>query len=329
MNVLVTGAGSQLGKCLRDLYENVKVQRPYFCDEWTFCDHRELDITDKKQIEIAFDKYMPDVVVNCAAYTNVDGAEDDFLTCNKVNCFGVQNLLEVCQENKAFLIAISTDYVYKFPENLENLDNIMNKYSKLGLDLYARKEEDALDPQSNYALSKWMMETIVNKCKGAMIIRTSWLYSQYGHNFMKTIVKKIKQNEDLRVVDDQIGRPTNANNLAEFILFGVIANRNFNVENDCETYNFQDCGIAASWYDFACEIKRIWNDEICIYRGEFSDSKIESINTQQCERKARRPYYSVLDISKASNLMRPKYWKFSLKELMLNTYLREEKESLS
>lgn len=323
MFVLVTGAGSQLGKCLKDLYEAAKTQRPQFADDWYFCDHSQLDITDKKQIEDVFDKCMPDVVVNCAAYTDVNGAESNFLECNRINCFGVQNLLEVCQRNQAFLITISTDYLYKFPEEL-TYEDMISKYGKHGLEVYARKEDDPLDPQSNYALSKMLMETIVKKCKGTMIIRTSWLYSPYGHNFMKTIVKKLKNNENLKVVDDQVGRPTNAYKLAEFILFGIVANRNYDMEADCEIYNYQDTGTPASWYDFAYEIKRIWNDEISPFRNEYSDSLLEMTTTKEANQIAKRPYYSVLDTSKANNIMRVWFWKYSLKELMTNIYLREE-----
>lgn len=328
MFVLVTGAGSQLGKCLKDLYNEIKLQNSDFKDTWYFADHNKLDITNYDQIEEVFDKCMPDVVVNCAAYTNVEQAEDDFLECNRINCFGVQNLLQVCQKYNTFLITISTDYVYDYPEDLPMIEIKNHRYTLCYFDGYARKEDDKVNPQSNYAFSKVMMETICNKCKGNIVIRTSWLYSQYGHNFMKTIVKKLRKNEDLTVIDDQIGRPTNANNLAQFIMFGIIANKNFDINNDSETYNFQDGGYACSWYDFANEIKRVWNDEISPLNGEYSISKITEAYTDQLSYKAKRPNFSLLDMNKASQLMRPIDWKHSLKDLMIRTYLNKKEEDL-
>ena len=112
MFILVTGANSQIGMCLKDLYEANKEQLQ---DEYVFCTHKELDITNPDQIQEVFEKVMPDVVINCAAYTNVDDAEDNFLDCNRINCFGVENLLEACKKHNAFLITFSSDYVYEEP----------------------------------------------------------------------------------------------------------------------------------------------------------------------------------------------------------------------
>lgn len=327
MFVLVTGAGSQLGKCLKDLYDLAQKQNIGLQDDWYFVDHNTLDITNEKQIEQVFDKCMPDIVVNCAAYTNVEGAEDNFLECNKVNCVGVQNLLVACKKANSLLITISTDYVYKFPECLPMTEicgrNIISKY---GLETYGLREENTLEPLSNYAMSKYLMETICKQCTGCIVIRTSWLYSQYGNNFMKTIVNKIKNNEDLKVIDDQIGRPTNANDLAEFIMFGIIANKNYDLKDPCEIYNFQNCGIAASWYDFADKILNIWNDEISPLNGNYSTTKIERILTSDTKYKAKRPYYSVMDLKKAEGLMSIPHWQYSLKRLMLATYLKDKNE---
>lgn len=369
MFILVTGANSQIGMCLKDLYE---INKEQLQDEYVFCTHKELDITNPEQIQEVFEKTMPDVVINCAAYTNVDGAEDDFLTCNKINCFGVENLLEACKKHNAFLITFSSDYVYEEPfeisyetlvnsyssisndtkhkfneiikdkcatykdkeidydpwaqpweeDSFENRVIKANTFSTLGLEMYGLKESSNIKPKSKYALSKYLMETICRQEKGNMVIRTSWLYSQYGKNFMKTIVKKLKNNEDLTVVDDQFGRPTNANDLAQFVMFAIIANRQYDLNDECEIINFQNDGAPTSWYGFAQEIKRIMNDYLCEKNYQFySQSNIIPCLTDKTKYKADRPYFSVMDIHKAGRLMHIPWWKRSLEQQMKYTYI--------
>lgn len=302
MNILVTGSNGQLGKCLNDLHKF------YNSDNWIFCDHEELDITDWYSISNAFIKYNPDIVVNCAAYTNVDKAEEEFLKANEINCIGVQYLLDHCIKHNALLIHISTDYVYKCPEPLYPLYLNSSPLSQSQCEVFSLKETDKCDPLNKYAISKRLGEQICINSTNCIIIRTSWLYSQYGKNFVKTIVNKVKNNEPLKIVCDQFGRPTNANDLAEFIMFGLVIARKFEIGKPCEIYNFQNSGNGCSWYDFGLEIAKIWTYD-CGY-------DISKITSKELNSKTKRPYFSVMDISKASKIMSINDWKSSLRSFL-------------
>lgn len=295
MIVLVTGAKSQLGLCLKDIYNN---NYESFSGTWEFFDHSELDITSVDSIQHVFNIYSPDVVINCAAYTNVEKAEDDFELCHKVNCIAIQNLVDECEKRKIFLIHISTDYVYSSPENID-------EKSKYDLS-FALKEDAELSPISKYGISKYLGELICKKAKGTMIIRTSWLYSQYGHNFVKTMIGKIKYNDTIKVVNDQIGRPTNANDLARFI-FNIIKEHKFNIDNECEIYNFQNSGYPCSWYEFTTAIWQYVNI------GTGKSMPIFPVKSSEFPCKAKRPSYSVMDISKASKIFNIDTWYMSLR----------------
>lgn len=227
MNILVTGANGQLGKCLN------KIARNYEALHFDFMDSEALDITNTSSINLAFQSGHFNYCINCAAYTNVEQAEKTPEIAFAVNADGVKNIATACKKNNVVLIHISTDYVFDGEKEEEyltiDLPNPINQYGKSKL------------TGENY------IREILDKY---FIIRTSWLYSEYGNNFYKTIVNKAKTESVLYITDEQTGCPTNANNLAKYIL-GLIAS--LNVEYGI--YHFTD-GKAMTWYEFAKEILR-------------------------------------------------------------------------
>ncbi|WP_172917235.1 dTDP-4-dehydrorhamnose reductase [Capnocytophaga canis] len=261
-NILVTGANGQLGSEIQNIQGKTK---NYF-----FTDASDLDITDRQAISDFVKKNNIQIVVNCAAYTNVDKAEDDIQTANLINNIAVGYLAEVCKENNASLIHISTDYVFGGTKN--------TPYS----------ETDPTEPLGIYGRTKLEGEkAIQNADIDYLIIRTSWLYSlSFGHNFVKTIQRLSSERNELKVVFDQVGTPTNARDLAAFIVHII--------EKDLykrrEVYHFSNEGVC-SWFDFATEIVRMSGNE-CLVKPCLS-SEFPS--------KVKRPSYSVLDKSKLKN----------------------------
>ncbi|HEB62693.1 MAG TPA: dTDP-4-dehydrorhamnose reductase, partial [Bacteroidetes bacterium] len=228
MKILVTGANGQLGRSLR----KIKDQYPEM--EFIFTDIEELDITDIAEVNAFFNEHNPDFCINTAAYTNVDKAETEQDINYKVNVTGPENLAIACRNNGTKLIHISSDYVYN-----NDSDQIMT-------------EEHKNIPKGEYAKSKLEGE---NKIKGILtdfyIIRTSWLYSEFGNNFVQTIIRLCKDRKELNVVNDQIGSPTYATDLAYAIMKIIKSNKDlFGV------YNFSNEGFI-SWYDFAKKIVEI------------------------------------------------------------------------
>lgn len=301
MKVLVTGADSQLALTIKDhidYYKEIK-------NEYIFCNHKELDITNKESIKAAIEKYKPEIIINCAAYTNVEKAEDEFQKAIDVNCIGVENLVKACKENNIFLIHISTDYVYKSQN-----EGFISEYVPIAL----INESSELDPLSKYALSKYLGEKMCIKHNGVMIIRTSWLYSMYGKNFVKTIINKIKNNEEIKVVDDQYGRPTNADDLADFIIFAIIENHNYDLEKECEIFNFQNYGKCCSWYDFACAIYDFYTNKYAMpYSKHDCEGIIKRIKTSELNCKAERPYCTYMCTNKAIHIFNIPTWEMSLR----------------
>ncbi|WP_282048767.1 dTDP-4-dehydrorhamnose reductase [Maribacter aquivivus] len=222
--VLVTGSNGQLGQCLQKialLYKDLK---------FTFKNSIDLDITDSSSIKKNFNSIDYDYCINCAAYTNVEQAEKTPDMAYKVNAEGVKNLANVCKDYKTILIHISTDYVFDGekdePYTVKDVANPINDYGK-----------------SKLLGEKYIQEIMDDYC----IIRTSWLYSEYGKNFYTTILKKARAGESLSVTDSQIGCPTNANNLALYIVEKLTRNSNFGIEH------FTD-GHSCTWFDFAKKI---------------------------------------------------------------------------
>lgn len=260
MRILITGANGQLGQCFINEVMRQEVKNDYY-----FTDVLDLDITEKKSIENYVAEKGIDIIVNCAAYTNVEKAEEvsEKDKVYNINCKGVQNLAEVCSDRELFLMQISTDFVFNGDKNTPYDEN------------------DACAPINMYGWSKYFGENETFWCENHMIIRTAWLYSEYGNNFFKTMLKRINEHTDTTVVSDQIGTPTYARDLARFIIFILEKD---NIYEHKGIYHFTNQGCA-SWYDFAASIEK------------FTTSKIEYIKpclTKDYKTMAERPKYSVL-----------------------------------
>ena len=259
--ILVTGANGQLGQCLQ------KISSQFEEFEFIFTDSETLDITNKEEVNDFFWQNAPDFCINAAAYTAVDLAETDIEKAFLVNADGTENLAEACAENNAQFIHVSTDYVFDGENNL------------------AYTEEDFTNPLGVYGASKLAGDELaleVNPC--SVILRTSWVYSEFGKNFVKTMLNLFATKEELNIVADQFGQPTNANDLAEAIM-KIIKSEKITPG----IFNFSNLG-RISWFDFAEKI------------AELSDAKIKlnAIETSQYPTPAKRPKNSVLDLDKIS-----------------------------
>jgi dTDP-4-dehydrorhamnose reductase len=254
-NILVTGSNGQLGSEIRAVHSNYNYN-------FFFTDVSELDITIKDNIKTFIKNYRINVIINCAAYTAVDKAEEDKLLANRVNHLAVKYLSEVTKEMDIQLIHISTDYVFD------------------GTNYRPYQEDDKTDPQSIYGETKLDAENVLLHInpKNSIIIRTSWIYSSFGANFVKTMLRLGEQKDKLGIIYDQIGTPTYAKDLAKTILEILPKIKNSSVE----IYHYSNEGVA-SWYDFAKEIMQISK----------IDCKIEPIETSEYPTPAKRPYYSV------------------------------------
>lgn len=280
VKVLVTGANGQLGKCIEEFSE-----RSGNNIDFVFMNSTALDITSRLDVERVFKSENFEYCINCGAYTAVDKAEEDIDIAHRVNVIGVRNLAELCNVTNTILIHISTDFVF---------DGTNNKpYTEL----------DKTNPISVYGLTKLKAEEeIYSILKGYFIIRTSWLYSEYGNNFVKTMLKLSKTREKLEVVSDQVGTPTYAKDLVSAIIT-LINNENFKYG----IYHYSNEGVA-SWYDFARAIFEISKVEI----------KVNPILTSNYPTLAKRPYFSVLDKTKIKLNLEIKipHWRDSLKKCL-------------
>lgn len=275
--ILVTGANGQLGQCLQ------KISSQFEEFEFIFTDSETLDITNKEEVNDFFWQNAPDFCINAAAYTAVDLAETDIEKAFLVNADGAENLAEACAENNAQFIHVSTDYVFDGENNL------------------AYTEEDFTNPLGVYGASKLAGDELaleVNPC--SVIIRTSWVYSEFGKNFVKTMLSLFATKEELNIVADQFGQPTNANDLAEAIM-KIIKSEKITPG----IFNFSNLG-RISWFDFAEKI------------AELSEAKIKlnAIETSQYPTPAKRPKNSVLDLGKISKTyaIQLKPWEESLED---------------
>ena len=259
--ILVTGANGQLGNELRRL----GCISP---NNWHFTDVEELDITDRSAVDSYVAGNKIEVIINCAAYTNVDKAESDESTAHLINCTAVEHLAQAAKDNGATLIHISTDYVFGTDGNTP------------------RTEDMPLAPLGAYGRTKLAGEEAIAKslCK-AIIIRTAWLYSEFGNNFVKTMLRLTAQKENIRVVFDQVGSPTYAADLA-LVIFSIIEGDMY--EGNEGTYHFSDEGVC-SWYDLAVETARMVRHTNC---------RIEPCHSSEYPSPVTRPPYSVLDKSK-------------------------------
>jgi len=284
MNILVTGANGQLGSEIKEL----SLSYPNF--RFFFEDSKSLDITNADLVDNFIEKYKIDRVINCAAYTNVDKAEEALEEAEKVNVFGVENLVNSIKSRGGKLIHISTDYVFN------------------GESFLPYKEEDNIAPLGVYGITKRRGEEVVESSSiEAIIIRTSWLYSTYGNNFMKTMIRLGEEKESLNVVYDQIGTPTYARDLAKVCLHIISLDRK--IDRDSKIYHFSNEGVT-SWYDFAKAIMEFGN----------LPCAINPIESKEYKTLAKRPHYSVLNKQKVKNdfTIEVPYWRDSLKECILN-----------
>lgn len=259
MNVLVTGSKGQLGTEMRRL----SFQHP--AHRYVFADIDELDLTDSEAVQHFVDEKAVNVIVNCAAYTNVDSAEENEEAARRVNVDAVENLARTGRK----MIHISTDYVFS------------------GEGWLPYKEDEVPAPRTAYGRTKLEGEKRLRSlCPEAIVFRTAWLYSPWGKNFVKTMLHYGAEKEELRVVYDQIGSPTYAGDLAEAVYVALDAD-----EWHAGTYHFTDEGVC-SWYDFTVEILRQANEIL----GENKyNARVLSIRSEEYAYKTPRPHYSVLD----------------------------------
>ncbi|MCY2687804.1 dTDP-4-dehydrorhamnose reductase [Salinimicrobium sp. TH3] len=279
MKLLITGSKGQLGSEIRDL----SVDFPKY--DFIFTSREDLDISDKESAKVFIEKNSIDVIINCAAYTAVDKAESEPELANKTNHLSVRNLAEIARENRLKMIHISTDYVFNGkgykPYLVDNPTSPLNMYGKTKLE--GEKAMLEIDPVNS------------------MIIRTSWVYSSFGNNFVKTMLRLGEQREELNVISDQVGAPTYARDLAEFILKKAVKAENENLE----VYHFSNEGVC-SWYDFANEI----------IESAKLNCKLSPIPTSAYPTPAARPHYSLMDLNKLKNTFSYTipYWKDSLRD---------------
>ena len=281
MKVILTGKGGQLAS----EFEALKGFDP----DWTFLSEQDLDITNNSSVNCYFESNSFDLVINCAAYTAVDKAEDEKELAFKVNAEGTKNLLEACERIGAKLIHYSTDYVFD--------GNSKKPYSEL----------DTTNPNSVYGLSKLKGEEyiLLNKKVRSIIIRTSWVYSSYGNNFVKTMIRLGSEKEELGIVADQLGSPTYAKDLAEDTL-RVLDNDKYQwIQGDL--FHYSNNG-SCSWFEFAQNIFEYANIDI----------QLNKLNTEDYPTKATRPKYSLLDKSKFQDTfnIHIRDWKTSLLDML-------------
>ena len=274
--ILVTGAKGQLARTIKDLYSNNTYNL-----EFVFASKTDLDITNRDQVSTFFTKQQFDYCINCAAYTNVEQSEVQPHLAYKVNTKAVKILAEECKNYSVILIHISTDYVFDGKAN------------------QPYKEEDQTNPINEYGKSKLAGELEVKTVlDDFFIIRTSWLYSRYGHNFVKTIIKKIQENGELKIITSQVGTPTSCDELSQFIIFLIrTSSKSYGI------YHFSSHG-QTTWYDFALEIAKQFES--------YDTDKISPIET--FETKAERPNYSVLSNHKSNQIFETNnYWEDQVK----------------
>lgn len=273
--ILVIGAAGQLGQCLK----TVAVRKGI--DDIIFPKEKEANILDKELLIHLLQQEKPDFVINCAAYTAVDKAEDEQELCKTINETGAVNLAEACLQNNSTLIHVSTDFVFE------------------GNEVKLLKEDDVAKPINVYGQTKLDGELALSTILPQhYIIRTSWLYSEYANNFVKTMLKLGVDRDELNIIADQVGTPTYAIDLANAI-FDMIASGN----QHYGTYHYSNEGVT-SWFDFATAIFQISNTSV----------KVNPIPGSAYPTKASRPAFSVMDKSKIKttfNLTIP-YWRDSL-----------------
>ena len=283
MKILVIGKNGQLGQSINKIVSNTQSN-----NEFVFVGRDQLDLSNENNVASYFESNDFDIIINCAAYTAVDKAESEVELANQVNHLGVKQLAQIANKQKAKLIHISTDYVFDGesdePYLESNITNPINTYGKTKL-----AGEQAVLVAMQY---------------GAIIIRTSWVYSEYGHNFVDTMLRLGKERDELNVVSDQIGSPTYAGDLAMAILHIIQTEVFLNSSQETQIYHYSNEGIC-SWFDFAKEIFAFANIQCTI----------SPIITEQYPTPAQRPTNTLMDKDKISQTfgVNIPYWKESLK----------------
>ena len=296
MRILVTGKNGQLGGSIHKVVSasSAEINTNQNLNEFVFVGREELDLNSETNITSYFndnDKF--DIIINCAAYTAVDKAEEEWELANQVNHLAVKQLAKIANKQQAKLMHISTDYVFDGESDKPYV------------------ETDKTSPINAYGKTKLAGEKALQEAMpdNAIIIRTSWVYSEFGNNFVKTMLRLGKERDELNIVSDQIGSPTYATDLAEAIL-AIINNKDYqNEENSTEIYHYSNEGDI-SWYEFAKEVFKI----------ERVECKVAPITTQQYPTLARRPNFSTLNkrkIKKDFDIIKILSWKNSLKQCLI------------
>ncbi len=282
--IVVTGANGQLGSEIREL-------SIYFPDDvFTFITRQDLDLSDASAIQVWFENKDFDVIINCAAYTAVDKAETEVDLATAINATAVKILAQIAKQKAISLLHISTDYVFA------------------GDSCAPYRETDATNPQGVYGQSKLDGELAmlaINPDR-SVIIRTSWVYSRFGNNFVKTMIRLGKERKELNVIYDQVGTPTSAKDLA-LVLLMIIQSPQLEAQQGTEIFHYSNEGVC-SWYDFA----------IAIFKAAPIRCKVNPIETKDYPTPAKRPHYSLLNKAKIKNTFNLSipYWRDSLPECL-------------
>ena len=279
ITILVTGSNGQLGS-------ELNIISAYESYDFIFTDIEDLNLTDGAEVNSFFNTHKIDFCINCAAYTAVDNAEKNIESARAVNVDAVQNIAEACTINNTYLIHISTDFVFR------------------GNGFLPLTESAKPDPVSVYGFTKLEGENIALKTNPrTLIIRTSWLYSSFGNNFVKTMIRLGKEREELGVIIDQIGTPTYAGDLAKAIMEIIKNSDQYDLEQNCGLYHYSNEGVA-SWFDFAQAIFDLKSIKV----------NLKPLKTTEYPTPAKRPHYSLMDKSKIKNTfnLTIPYWRESL-----------------
>ena len=288
MRVILIGKNGQLGRSIQNIVDKKKQN-----NNFTFVGRDELDLTNDNNIDKYFNHNHFDLIINCAAYTNVDRAEEETALADQINHLAVSKLSKVANKKKAKLIHISTDYVFD------------------GKSVKPYLEIDKTNPINTYGKTKLSGEEALLKVmpSNAMVIRTSWVYSKYGNNFVKTMLNLGREKNEINVITDQIGSPTYADDIANDIL-KIIDNKKFiNTSMPSEIYHYSNLG-EVSWHDFAKEIFKIAK----------LDCKVLPIKTSSYPTLAKRPLNTILNKDKIVQEfeINLSYWRDSLKKNLTN-----------
>ena len=285
MKILVIGENGQLGRSIKNIFSDIQLNNE---DEFVFIGRKELDLSNEESISLYLNDNFFEIIVNCVGYTFVDKAESEEHLAYQINHLAVGKIAEISNKQKVKLIHISTDYIF---------DGFSEK---------SYLESDDPSPLNIYGKSKLAGEVAVCEAmqKNAIIIRTSWLYSEYSNNFVDTILRKGRKFDEFSVVSDQFSSPTNASDLAKVIMH-IINHKKFRNHNQLtQIYHYSSYGVC-SWFEFAREILELAN----------IDCEVNPIETKDYLTAARRPKYSLLNtdkIVKDFGLEIP-FWKDSLK----------------